>query len=79
MSNKNVLCKLSIPLYCCTCLNKDGTFIVAGGGGAAKTGVRNCVVSIHNFYPLVKRGFVMIFFIWIDRCGIDRRPQPNLV
>merc|ERR1712136_409904 len=43
MSNKNVLCKLSIPLYCCTCLNKDGTFIVAGGGGAAKTGVRNCV------------------------------------
>nr|XP_026690741.1 prolactin regulatory element-binding protein-like [Ciona intestinalis] len=36
------LCKLHFPLYCCQCI--EGTrFIVAGGGGAAKTGVKNCV------------------------------------
>ena len=38
------LCKVNFPLFCCHYLNNE-TFIVAGGGGAAKTGVKNAVVS----------------------------------
>nr|CAB3265144.1 prolactin regulatory element-binding protein-like [Phallusia mammillata] len=36
------LCKVSFPMYCCEFVD-DKTFFVGGGGGAAKTGVRNCV------------------------------------
>ncbi|CAK8691667.1 unnamed protein product [Clavelina lepadiformis] len=34
------ICKVNYPLYCCHCLD-DEAFVIAGGGGAAKTGVRN--------------------------------------
>uniref|UniRef100_H2Z1G3 Uncharacterized protein n=1 Tax=Ciona savignyi TaxID=51511 RepID=H2Z1G3_CIOSA len=36
------LCKLHFPLYCCQCVGGN-RFVVAGGGGAAKTGVKNCM------------------------------------
>ena len=38
------ICKGNYPLYCCQCLDIEA-FLVAGGGGAAKTGVRNAVVN----------------------------------
>jgi len=40
----SVLCKLNFPLYCCQALDAS-TCLVSGGGGAAKTGVPNIVVS----------------------------------
>ena len=39
------ICKVNYPLYCCQCLDNEA-FVVAGGGGASKTGVRNSVVSV---------------------------------
>ena len=40
----SAICKVNYPLYCCQCLDNEA-FLIAGGGGAAKTGVRNSVVS----------------------------------
>ena len=42
--NSSQVCKLNFPLYCCESLG-DESFLVAGGGGAAKTGVKNSIVS----------------------------------
>jgi len=40
--NSSQVCKLNFPLYCCESLG-DESFLVAGGGGAAKTGVKNSI------------------------------------
>lgn len=41
--NMSTLCKLDFPLYCCDTLD-ESHIVVAGGGGASKTGVPNTVV-----------------------------------
>ena len=39
-----LLCRVEFPLYCVACVSPRH-LLVAGGGGAAKTGVKNGFVS----------------------------------
>ena len=51
-SRGDLAAKVNYPLYSIRMLT-DRHFIVAGGGGAAKTGVKNGFVSIHSYNSII--------------------------